>query len=208
MSDASVWDRLAGSYARSVRLFDRSYPAIRQRLADDLAGSRQILEVAAGTGQFTFELAAVSGCEALVSTDVAPKMIAQLNARLLDAGPATASIETQVLSAYELPFGDQHFDAVFCANALHIMSEPARALAEFRRVLKPGGKLLVPTFCHGIDRRRRALSRFLSLVSPFMAHIRFTPASLVALVECGGFRTIDHVLLPGLFPVLYLLAAR
>ena len=50
-----------------------------------------------------------------------------------------------VADAYRLPFGDEAFDVVLCAEVLEHMQEPARALAEMRRVLKAGGKLLLTT---------------------------------------------------------------
>src|SRR5919112_6767140 len=47
--------------------------------------------------------------------------------------------------AYRLPFGDEAFDEVLCAEVLAPMPTPALALAEMRRVLKTGGKLLLTT---------------------------------------------------------------
>lgn len=47
--------------------------------------------------------------------------------------------------AYQLPFGEGTFDVVVCAEVIEHMREPARALEEVRRVLKPGGKLLLTT---------------------------------------------------------------
>lgn len=47
--------------------------------------------------------------------------------------------------AYRLPFGDEAFDVVLCAEVLEHMHSPALALAEVRRVLKGGGKLLLTT---------------------------------------------------------------
>jgi len=58
VSEARTWDGLADRDDRVVRLFDQSYPAIRERLRADLAGRGRILDVAAGTGQFTAGLAA------------------------------------------------------------------------------------------------------------------------------------------------------
>lgn len=45
-----------------------------------------------------------------------------------------------------LPYAPGIFDAVVISNALHIMPEPGKTLAEIRRVLKPGGILIAPTF--------------------------------------------------------------
>ena len=67
MSEAGVWDRFAGRYDAVVRLFDRSYPDVRRRLASDVPRGSQALEIAAGTGQFTVALAPL--VNELTSTD-------------------------------------------------------------------------------------------------------------------------------------------
>ena len=86
------------------------------------------------------------------------------------------------------------------------MNRPARTLAEFRRVLREDGILVTPTFLHGVDGVRRALSRKLSLVSPFVAHSRFDLASLEQTVTGAGFDVVTSEELPGFFPLGYLVA--
>lgn len=200
MSEAQVWDRLARRYDLIVRAFDRSYPAVRARLARDLAGGR-ILELAAGTGQFTATLLDLA--DELVATDVSPEMAAQLRARFGEAPGLTI----QAMSAYEIEAPAASFDAVICANALHVMDTPGEALAECRRVLRPGGRLVAPTFLHGVSAGRRALSKGLSLVSPFVAKARLDLPGLEALVAAHGFEIMQAEQLPGLFPLGYLVAA-
>lgn len=204
MNEDQTWDRLAGSYDKTVGHFDRSYPQVRERIRSDLAGRALVVEVAAGTGQFTFELAQVA--DRLVATDVSPEMIKRLSAKIAERG--ATNITAKVMSAYELDMPDGSVDGIFCANALHVMETPERALRELHRVLRPDGRLVIPTFCHGIDRRRRALSWALSLVSPFVAHTRFSPDSLARMVGDNGFEPRPPVVLPGKFPLAYLVADR
>lgn len=202
MSEARVWDRLAGRYDTVVRLFDSSYGRVRDRLDRDLPPGGRLLEIAAGTGQFTVDLA--SRAEHLVATDISPEMVARLRERVEQAG--VQGVECTVMSAYELDAQDGSFDGVFCANALHVMNDPAQALSEFRRVLKAEGALVAPTFLHGVDGFRRGLSRTLSLVSPFVAHTRFDLTSLQQTISAAGFEVISAEQLPGLFPLGYVVA--
>ena len=58
----------------------------------------------------------------------------------------SARLYFSVQDATKLPYTLETFDAVVISNALHIMPEPEKALAEIRRVLKPGGILIAPTF--------------------------------------------------------------
>lgn len=202
MSEAHIWDRLAGRYDTLVRLFDTSYGQIRARLAQDLPEGGRVLELAAGTGQFTLDLA--RRASHLTATDVSPEMVERLRHRLAREG--FPQVDCAVMSAYDIDAPDASFDAVFCANALHVMDDPARALAQFRRVLREDGVLVAPTFLHGVDGLRRGLSRTMGLVSPFVAHTRFDLASLVQTIEGAGFEVTLAQALPGLFPLAYILA--
>lgn len=202
MREAETWDRLSSQYDRVVGLFDRSYPRVRELLRRDLAGREHVLEVAAGTGQFTFDLAQVAG--RVTATDVSPEMVRRLDMKLRDQG--VKNVETAVMNAYELEVPDQALDGIFCANALHVMESPLKALGEFKRALRRSGRLVVPTFCHGVDWRRRLLSALLGVVSPFVAHTKFSPESLRELVASAGFEPAEPIVLPGRFPLAYLVA--
>jgi ubiquinone/menaquinone biosynthesis C-methylase UbiE len=204
MNEAKTWDRLAGKYDKSVGHFDRSYPRVRELLRTDLANREHVLEVAAGTGQFTFDLAETA--QRLTATDVSGEMLELLQAKVAERG--ADNITTAVMSAYELEVEDGSLDGIFCANALHVMETPQRALHDFYRALRPGGRLVIPTFCHGVDWRRRLLSWFLSVVSPFVAYTKFSPASLQQMVAGAGFDVGEPTLLPGKFPMAYLVADR
>ena len=58
------------------------------------------------------------------------------------------NISFSVQDATRLTYNSEEFDVVVIANALHIMPEPNKALAEIHRVLKPNGILFAPTFVY------------------------------------------------------------
>lgn len=200
--EREVWDELASGYDRSIRLFDRPYASVREHLRRDLAGAGRVLEVAAGTGLFTGSLSAAVG--RLVATDFSWEMVSELRLRVQREG--LSNVETAVEDAGALSFPDASFDALVCANALHVMPHPERALAEMRRVLVPGGQLLVPTFGHGATPGARCISRLLALVSRFRSYRRFEAASIERLVEQAGFSVTAVETFPGPLPVLYVRA--
>lgn len=69
---------------------------------------------------------------------------------------------------------DETEHAVVISNALHIMPEPEKALAEIRRVLKPGGILIAPTFTAAGSLSGRMRIRFMEL-SGFKVFYKWTP---------------------------------
>jgi ubiquinone/menaquinone biosynthesis C-methylase UbiE len=102
----------------------------------------RVLELGPGPGAFSLDAARMLGADGrLVSVDIQPEMIAQLERRARAAG--VGNIEAHTASAYELPLEDASVDRAFLVTVLPEIPDRMRALAELRRVLKPGGVLSV-----------------------------------------------------------------
>src|SRR5436190_8621478 len=99
------------------------------------------LEIGSGTGYFSLNLLQLGLIERLVATDISPAMLGQLAATAERLG---LDLETATTDAERLPFEDRTFDLVFGHAVLHHLPDLPHALAEFRRVLRPGGTL---AFC-------------------------------------------------------------
>jgi len=125
---ASIYDRLLtsneGSYMRRIR-------------EEIVGGARgRVLELGAGTGaSFAYYN---DHAEEVVATEPDPYMLERARRRVQDAG---CPIELRQASAEELPFEDGSFDTVVSTLVLCTVTDPARALSEVRRVLKPSGEL-------------------------------------------------------------------
>jgi len=118
-----------------VPLIFQPYATDLQKRVGTMHLSR-LLEVAAGTGVVTRALAAASNAS-IVATD--------LNQAMLDEAAATGTprpVEWQRADAMALPFPDGGFDAVVCQFGVMFFPDRAKAFAEARRVLRPGGVLL------------------------------------------------------------------
>jgi ubiquinone/menaquinone biosynthesis C-methylase UbiE len=117
------------------------------------------------------------------------------------------NIEFLVDDAYELPFESGTFDAVICSNALHNMKDPGTPLMEMRRVLKPGGRVFAPTFCHGEGLKSRFISKIMGLTG-FPAYHRFAIEELTALIEQSGFTITRKEIIKDAIPMAYLIGER
>lgn len=99
-----------------------------------------VLELAAGPGEVGFAAAPLLGSEGrLISSDFSSAMVEVARRRATELG--LANVEHQVIDAEEIPLEDDAVDAVLCRFGFMLMPDPERALAETRRVLRPGGRL-------------------------------------------------------------------
>lgn len=96
------------------------------------------LEIGSGTGYFSLNLLQLGVVRRLTATDISPGMLDRLARTATGLGLEVETVETE---AETLPFEDESFDIVFGHAVLHHIPDPARAFAEFRRVLRPGGAI-------------------------------------------------------------------
>ena len=100
------------------------------------------LEIGSGTGYFSLNLVQLGLIGKLTATDISPGMLAQLAATAEALG--LDSVTTVVTEAETLPFADESFDLVLGHAVLHHIPDLDRAFAEFKRVLRPGGRSSSP----------------------------------------------------------------
>jgi len=116
---------------------------------DDLPMVADVLEVGAGAGFSAERLLDRFPGWTMSVTDYDPEMVAQAHARLERFG---ARATCEVVDATKLPFEDGSFDRVLSLGVWHAVGEWERALAETRRVLKPGGHLVLVDLLAGFFR--------------------------------------------------------
>lgn len=196
--DRGYWDKHARNYDRSMSLLGRPIPRMIELAGEATRGLGRVLEVAAGTGLVTPALAAAA--EEVIATDYSAAMVSALERRVRDAG--IANVRCEQADLYALRFDAGTFDAVVAANVLHLVPDLPGALAALRRVVKPGGQVIVPTFCHDETALSWVVSRALA-VTGFPGHRRFTAKSLQQAVEDAGVRVTRTETLPGLLPIGY-----
>jgi ubiquinone/menaquinone biosynthesis C-methylase UbiE len=134
--DARLWDSRADAYERAPVWTERlAIGDSRERLVGRATGDT--LEVAVGTGR---NLARYSPGVRLTAVDLSPAMLRHARARAAALGREVTFRESD---ATDLPFADASFDTVVCTLALCAVHDRDAAIAEFVRVLRPGGLLLI-----------------------------------------------------------------
>ena len=194
--DRYYWDRHARNYGMSMRILGRPMPRMCALIAEELREDYNVLEVGAGTGLVTVIAARVA--RHVAATDYSEGMVQELRANLERAG--ITNVECLTRDIYDLGFEARSFDAVICANVLHLVPDLPGALAALAAMLRPGGILIAPTFCHAETWYSRTLSQILALTG-FPGARRFTAASLRASLERAGLRTTRQETIAGAIPI-------
>lgn len=166
---AGVFDSVAPSYDLMNDLMSagmhRAWKAFTIAIAAVRPGER-VLDVASGSGDLARVFARRVGAEGEVwLTDINRAMLARGRDRLLDEGRALPLAQCD---AERLPFRADYFDCVSVAFGLRNMTHKEAALAEMRRVLKPGGRLLVLEFSRVWQPLTRAYDWYSFKVLPWL----------------------------------------
>lgn len=194
----TYWERHAKNYDRSMALLGGPLPRMIQLTAAAVRGASKVLEVAAGTGLVTTALSRSAG--EVVATDYAVAMVEKLEERVRKDG--LENVRCEQADLYALRYEPATFDAVVAANVLHLVPTLPEALAALRRVTKPGGRIVVPTFCHDETVLSWMASRLLAITG-FPGQRRFTSTRLKEALETAGIRVTRLEVLPGLIPIAY-----
>lgn len=114
-----------------------------------------------------------------------------------------SNVESARRNIYDLGYPAASFDIVVAGNVLHLVPDLERALDALRYVLRPGGKLIAPTFVHDETRLSWVVSRLLVTLLGQPMSRRFTATSLRQALEQRGFRVTRAETIPGVIPVAY-----
>lgn len=196
------WERAAGRYDLSMTVLGGPLSPMSKLVAREVRGRERVLELAAGTGLVTRAIAPEVG--QLVATDYSEAMVAKLDARVRAEG--LTNVETSTLDVYQL--GEEAaFDAIVAANVLHLLPDLDAALAAMVRALRPGGVLVVPTYCHDQTPLARTTSRIMGWFG-FPGQRRLTLETLTDLLRLPELEIGEASLLNGLLPIGFVTASR
>ena len=191
----NFWDRNAGRYDRFMRkdraAYDEMYALIRP-----VVKAKTVLELATGTGLIAKHI--VNTTAHIEATDVSPEMIAEAK-----RDNRSAKLHFSVQDMFRLPYAEESFDVVIVSNALHIVPQPEKALAEIHRVLKDDGVLIAPTFTHAGNSFSGKVRAFFMKLAGFPLHRKWTSEEYLRFLRQNGWAVRKSVVLKASFPLTY-----
>ncbi|MFR9086595.1 MAG: class I SAM-dependent methyltransferase [Oscillospiraceae bacterium] len=189
------WDRNAGRYDRFMRkdraAYDEMYELIRP-----VVRHKTVLELATGTGLIAKHI--VNAAAHIEATDASAEMVAEAK-----RDNHSAKLHFSVQDMFRLPYANQSFDVVIVSNALHIVPQPEKALAEIRRVLKDDGVLIAPTFTHAGNSFSGKVRAFFMKRVGFPLHSKWTSEEYLRFLSQNGWMVRKSVALKASFPLTY-----
>ena len=191
----NFWDKNAGRYDRFMRkdqaAYDEMYELIRP-----VVKAKTVLELATGTGMIAKNI--VNAAAHIEATDASAEMIAEAK-----RDNQSAKLHFSVQDMFRLSYADESFDVVIVSNALHIVPQPEKALAELRRVLKDDGVLVAPTFTHADNSFLGKVKAFFMKLAGFPLHSKWTSADYLSFLRENGWMARKSTVLKASFALTY-----
>ncbi len=191
----NFWDKHAGRYDRFMRKDQTAYEEMYALIRPVVKG-KTVLELAAGTGLIAKNI--VNAAAHIEASDTSAEMI-----REAKRSNPSAKLYFSVQDMFCLPYADESYDVVIVSNALHIVPQPEKALAEIHRVLRDDGVLIAPTFTHAGNSFSGKVRAFFMKLAGFPLHSKWTSEEYLRFLRQNGWAVRKSVVLKASFPLTY-----
>lgn len=163
-----IWDIVSGVYDTAEKVYNgRVYANTGEIVAEYIDPCDRVLECACGTGAISICIAARA--RSLVATDMSVGMLRQCEKKLRSCYNA----KVRKADITNLKVRDGSFDKVVAGNVLHLLDDPAKAVSELKRVCRPGGLIILPTYINKstgkVNLGARAIGHFIDFKEEFDA---------------------------------------
>ncbi|MBO5371297.1 MAG: class I SAM-dependent methyltransferase [Lachnospiraceae bacterium] len=192
-----IWDKLSPFYDFFEYIYNgKCYKGIAEKITEYVTEEDIVLECACGTGLLTLPMA--QKCKKLIATDYSAGMLRQTKKKVTKY----SNTKVQKASILELPFKDNKFDVVVAANVIHLLDEPDKAISELKRVCKPNGKIILPTYINNEKKNSIYAAKLLSVLGVKFKR-QFSLASYKEFVSLHNILRVEYSVVEGRMPCAF-----
>ncbi len=188
------WDKVSPLYDLFENVYNRKvYNGTGEKVAELIESDDMVLECACGTGAISIYIAAK--CKSLIATDFSDGMLKQASKKCRKYHNVTF----RKADITKLDFADMSFDKVVAGNVIHLLLEPEKALHELERVVKSGGKIIIPTYINMSKGTGKAAVKFIKLLGANFKR-QFDFDSYKQFFADKGYSSVEYNIVDGRMP--------
>ncbi|MBR3417082.1 MAG: methyltransferase domain-containing protein [Oscillospiraceae bacterium] len=188
------WDKISPLYDLFEQVYNgKVYRGTGEKVAECIEPSDTVLECACGTGAISIYIA--QRCRRLIATDFAVGMLRQ-------AAKKCRKFENVIFRKADithLKCKDNRFDKVVAGNVIHLLPNPELALHELERVVKPGGRIIIPTYINMSKGTGTAAVKFITLLGADFKR-QFDLESYKQFFADMGYANVEYHVVDGRMP--------
>lgn len=188
------WNKISPVYDLFENVYNRKvYKGTGIKVAEFIDKNDSVLECACGTGAITEEIA--KKCRQVLATDFAEGMLKRASKKCRKY--ANTSFRQEDIT--DIKCEDESFDKVVAGNVIHLLPEPEKALDELLRVVRHGGKVIIPTY---INMTRDSSGFAVKFIEKLGAEFKrqFDIDSYKKFFEDKGFKDVEFYVVDGRMP--------
>ncbi|MBR4404449.1 MAG: class I SAM-dependent methyltransferase [Clostridiales bacterium] len=188
------WNKISPVYDLFENVYNgKVYKGTGEKVAEYIDKTDDVLECACGTGAITVSIA--PNCKSLIATDFAEGMLKRAKKKC----KRFENVSVQFADITNLAFDNGSFDKVVAGNVVHLLPEPKKALEELERVVKPGGKIIIPTY---INMSKKSSGIAVKFVEALGAEFKrqFELDSYKKFFEDMGYNNAEYYVVDGRMP--------
>ena len=188
------WDTISPLYDIFENIYNgKVYIGTGKKVAQLIEPSDEVLECACGTGAISIYIA--QKCRKLIATDFASGMLRRA-AKKCRKYPNVVFRKADIMN---IKCKDARFDKVVAGNVIHLLPEPEKALHELERVVKPGGKIIIPTYINMTKGSGTVAVKFITLLGADFKR-QFNLNSYKKFFEENGYTEVEYYVIDGRMP--------
>jgi len=188
------WDKISPLYDLFEKIYNgKVYSGTGAKVAEFIEPSDTVLECACGTGAISIYIA--QRCRRLIATDFAAGMLQQ-------AAKKCRKFENVIFRKADitaLKCKDNRFDKVVAGNVIHLLPNPEQALHELERVVKPDGRIIIPTYINMSKGTGTAAVKFITLLGADFKR-QFDLESYKQFFADMGYANVEYHVVDGRMP--------